>query len=151
MVHEILPPQTWRLRASSPGDVGRRQQHRGHSYNYSNNDLRNVINIGRDARSVIISKRQEREDMEAYSPTSNYRIPDDYLSPPWKCLHTNADSQGTSHDQRRAKAASAAERFNRALHDRCRWHPKGMHSTFECRALRKALSAPLAPNASPQA
>ena len=26
VVHEILPLQTWRLRASSPGDVGRRKQ-----------------------------------------------------------------------------------------------------------------------------
>ena len=29
MVHEILPPQTWRLWASPKGDVGRRQHERG--------------------------------------------------------------------------------------------------------------------------
>jgi hypothetical protein len=34
-----------------------------------------MINIGRDARNVIISRRKEREEIEAYSPSSNYRIP----------------------------------------------------------------------------
>jgi len=38
-----------------------------------------VINIGRDARNVIISRRKEREEIEAYSPSSNYRIPEDHL------------------------------------------------------------------------
>ena len=54
----------------------RHQEHSGDSYDYSNSDLRNIINIGWDARSVIISERQEREEMEAYSPTSNYYISD---------------------------------------------------------------------------
>ena len=36
------------------------------SYDYSNHDLRNIINIGRDASNVIISKRQKREKAEAY-------------------------------------------------------------------------------------
>ena len=49
----------------------------GESHDYSNNDLRNVINIGRDARTVIISKCQEREEAEAYYPSSNYCIIDD--------------------------------------------------------------------------
>jgi hypothetical protein len=34
-----------------------------------------VINIGSDARNIIISRRKEREEVEAYSPSSNYRIP----------------------------------------------------------------------------
>ena len=42
---------------------------------YSNSDLRNVINIGRDARNAIISRRKELEEIDAYSPSSNYRIP----------------------------------------------------------------------------
>ena len=32
------------------------------SFDYSNVDLRNVINIGCDARNVILSKRHEREE-----------------------------------------------------------------------------------------
>ena len=50
------------------------QEQQGDNYDYSNNDLRNVINIGRDARNVIISRRKEREEIEAYNPSSNYRI-----------------------------------------------------------------------------
>ena len=51
------------------------QEQQGDNYDYSNCDLRNVINIGHDARNVIISRRKEREEVEAYSPSSNYRIP----------------------------------------------------------------------------
>ena len=52
------------------------------SYDYYNRNLRNVINIGHDACNIIISKRREREEIEAYSPISNYRIPKDYLEQP---------------------------------------------------------------------
>ena len=51
------------------------QEQQGDNYDYSNCDLRNVINVGRDARNVIISRKKEREEVEAYSPSSNYRIP----------------------------------------------------------------------------
>ena len=51
------------------GVTERHQKHRGDSYDYSNSDLHSVINIGRDARNVIISKRQEREETEAYIHT----------------------------------------------------------------------------------
>ena len=51
------------------------QEQQGDNYDYSNCDLRSVINVGRDARNVIISRRKEREEVEAYSPSSNYRIP----------------------------------------------------------------------------
>ena len=51
-----------------------RQEQQGDTYDYSNSDLHNVINIGRDARNVIISRKKESEEMEAYSPSSNYRI-----------------------------------------------------------------------------
>ena len=42
-----------------------RRQQLGDSFNYSNSDLRNIINIGRDARTVIINRRKEREEAEA--------------------------------------------------------------------------------------
>ena len=51
------------------------QEQQGDNYDYSNSDLRNVINIGRDARNFIISRRKECEEIEAYNPSSNYRIP----------------------------------------------------------------------------
>ena len=53
-------------------------QQLGDSFDYSNNYLHNVINIGRNAKIVIINKREDHEEVEAYSPTSNYRIPHDY-------------------------------------------------------------------------
>ena len=53
-----------------------RRQQLGNSFDYSNSDLRNDINIGCDTRTVIINRRKEREEAEAYSPTSNYRLPD---------------------------------------------------------------------------
>ena len=51
------------------------QEQQGNNYDYSNCDLRSVINVGCDARNIIISRRKEREEVEAYSPSSNYRIP----------------------------------------------------------------------------
>ena len=70
----------------------RRQERQGDNYDYSNSDLHNVINIGRDARNVIISRRQEHEEIQAYSPSSNYRIPEDHPGSSKKCKHMNADS-----------------------------------------------------------
>ena len=48
------------------------QEQQGDNYDYSNCDLRNVINVGRDARNIIISSWMEREEVEAYNPSSNY-------------------------------------------------------------------------------
>ena len=42
---------------------------------YSNCDLHNVINIGRNAKIVIINKREDHGEVQSYSSTSNYRIP----------------------------------------------------------------------------
>ena len=53
-------------------------QQLGDSFDYSNSDLHNVINIGRNAKTVVTNKREDHEEVEAYSPTSNYRIPDIY-------------------------------------------------------------------------
>ena len=54
------------------------QQQLGNSFNHSNNDLHNVINVGHNARTVIINKREDNEEVKAYSPISNYQIPDIY-------------------------------------------------------------------------
>lgn len=104
-----------------------------------------MINIGCDACNVIISRKQERERVEAYNPTSNYRILDDYLRSR-KCQHLH-DERGEQQEKaayrevQRKKAALAQERFNQTLHEQCKWHPKSNHSTYECRALCKALGA----------
>ena len=50
-------------------------QQLGDSFDYSYSDLHNVINIGRNGKTIIINKREDHEEVEAYSPTSNYRIP----------------------------------------------------------------------------
>ena len=44
------------------------QEQQGDNYDYSNCDLSSVINVGRDARNIIISRRKEQEEVEAYSP-----------------------------------------------------------------------------------
>ena len=82
----------------------------GNSFDYSNSDLRNVINIGRDARTVIISRRKERQEEEAYSPTSNYCISDEYEWAPRKRRHMSPDPP-SPRGQQRDKALQAQERF----------------------------------------
>ena len=53
-------------------------QQLGDSFDYSNSDLHNVINIGRNAKTIVINKWEDHEEVEAYSPISNYRITDIY-------------------------------------------------------------------------
>jgi len=130
----------------------RYQDEAGESYDYSNNDLCNVLNIDRDAHTVIISKRQEREEAEAYSPSSNYRITEDYSRPArkWpniKTHHSEAGPSTTAPQKNYGKrAALVQERFEQALHKHSQWHPSGGHSAFECRNLRRALGATLVIN-----
>jgi len=54
--------------------ANRQQEQQGNNYDYSNSNLRNVINIVHEARNVIISRKNEHEEIEAYIPSSNYRI-----------------------------------------------------------------------------
>ena len=111
------------------------QQQLGNSFDHSNNDLHNVINVGHNARTVIINKREDHEEVEAYSPTSNYRIPDIYgynlrkrrrdkIAPPSQPKNSMTDST------------------HQKIHSKCFLHPKGKHSSFQCSTLRKALGAP---------
>ena len=110
-------------------------QQLGDSFDYSNSDLHNVINIGRNAKIVVINKREDHEEVEAYSPTSNYRIPDVYGYNPRK--------------RRRDKVAppsqpkqSTVDSTQQKIHSKCFQHPKGKHSSFQCSTLRKASGAP---------
>jgi hypothetical protein len=115
--------------------VEQHQQGQGNLYDFSTSDLRTIINVGRDAHNVIIATQQERDEVEAYSPT-NYHIPLDYLGTTRKCK-PEVGEQPT----RRKKTLSSKERFEEALHKLCPWHPKSKHSTFECQTLRRALGA----------
>ena len=60
-------------------------------------DLRNVINIGRDAHNVIISRKKKREEIEAYNPSSNHRIPPHISGSFKKRKQASTPSQGKSH------------------------------------------------------
>ena len=120
----------------------------GESHDYSNNDLHNIINIGRDAHTVIISKHQECKEAEAYCPSSNSHIIDDHSKPARKRPNIRAHdsevgvSRPTPPLQQGRRAALIQERFERSHHNHCPWHPSGKHSTYECRNLRHALGAP---------
>jgi hypothetical protein len=65
---------------NNPKTVLKAEHHQqlGDSFDYSNNDLHNVINIGHNTKTVIINKGEDHEEVKAYSLTSNYRIPDNY-------------------------------------------------------------------------
>ena len=118
-----------------------RHQQTSDSFNYSNTDLRNIINIGHDARTIIISRKKEREEAEAYSPTSNYKLPDNYDWNPRKRCHVSPASQ-TSKKQQKRNAETAQEKVLCKLHTQCFLHKKSKHSSFQCATLRKALGAP---------
>ena len=122
-----------------------RQQQIGDAFDYSSSDLRNVINIGRDSRTVIISRRKERQEAEVYSPTSNYRIPDEYDQAPRKCRHVNSLTS-PSHIQAQNYSKTARDSTYHKLHGQCPLHPKAKHSTFQCKTLHKALGAPSSPD-----
>jgi hypothetical protein len=108
----------------------------GNLHDSSMGDLHAIINAGRDARNVIISRQLECEEVEAYNPT-HYQLPLDYLETTRK-RNPEARKQST----RRKRTLSLKERFEEALHRQCPWHPKSKHSAFECQTLRTALGGP---------
>ena len=133
-VTESRSPSTWtttRRRFS-------RQHHQqlDDSFDYSNSDLHSVINIGRNVKIVIINKGEEHEDVKAYSPTSNYRLPDNYGYNSRKRRNEKAIPPPQPTKQ------SKIDSTHQKLHSRCFLHPKGKHSSFQCIILRKALRAP---------
>ena len=91
------------------------QEQQGNNYDYSNSDLRNLINIGRDARNVIISRKKEREEIEAYRHSSNYRISAHISRPFKKRKHASTDPQGKSHGQHHAEALIGGDKINKTL------------------------------------
>jgi hypothetical protein len=119
------------------------QEQQGDNYDYSNCNLRNVINIGRDARNVIISRRKEREEVESYSPSSNYRIPPKASASFKKYKPVSNRPQSKPCTPHHGKTSLGGARINKTLLRKCFIHPKSSHTIFECDSLRKALGAPL--------
>ena len=122
---------------NNPKMILRTEHHQqlGDSFDYSNSDLHNVINIGRNAKIVIINKKEDHEEVEAYSPTSNYRIPNiyGYNSRKWRRNKAAPPSQPKQ---------STIDSTHQKIHSKCFLHPKGKHSNFQCNILHKALGAP---------
>ena len=139
--------------------ANRRQEQQGDNYDYSNSDLRNVINIVRDACNVIISREKEHEEIEAYSPSSNCRIAA-HASASFK-KHKPASThpqgrpasthpQGKPRTQHHRETSLGGDKINKSLLRKCFMHSKSSHTIFECNSLRKALGAPLVNEALPQ-
>ena len=120
-----------------------RQEQQCDNYDYSNSDLRNVINIGHDACNVIISRKKEHEEIEAYSPSSNYRIPAHASAYFKKCKRASTFPQGKPRTQHHGETSLGSDKINKTLLHKCFMHPKSSHMIFECNSLRKALGAPL--------
>ena len=119
--------------------ANRQQEQQGDNYDYSNSDLRNVINIGRDTRNVTISRRKEREEIEAYNPSSNYRIPAHASASFKKCKPASTLPQGKPRTKHHGETSLGGDRINKTLLHKCFMHPKSSHMIFECNSLRKAL------------
>jgi hypothetical protein len=109
-----------------------------------------MINIGRDARNVIISRRKEREEVEAYRPSSNYGIPPKAPASFKKYKPVNTRPQGKPRTPHHGKTSLGGARVNKTLQRKCFIHPKSSHTIFECDSLRKALGVPLLKETLPQ-
>ena len=102
-----------------------------------------MINIGRDARNVIISRKKEREEIEAYNPSSNYSVPTNTPASFKKHKPTSAHPQGKLRTQPHGETSLGGDRINKTLIRKCFVHPKSSHTIFECNSLRKDLRVPL--------
>ena len=102
-----------------------------------------MINVSRDACNVTISRRKEREEVEAYSPSSNCRIPPKAPASFKKYKPVNSHPQGKPHTPHHGETSLGRARVNETLQRKCFIHPKSSHTIFECDSLRKALGAPL--------
>ena len=102
-----------------------------------------MINIGRVARNVIISRKKEREEIEAYNPSSNYRMPPLASASFKKRKPASTHLQGKTRTQHHGETSLGGDKINKMLLRKCFMHPKSSHTIFECNSLRKALGAPL--------
>ena len=123
--------------------VNHRQELQSNNYDYSNSDLCNMINIVRDACNVIISRKNKCEEIEAYNPSSNYRIPAHISGSFKKRNHASTAPQGKPRGQHHAEVPTGGDKINKMLQRKFFMDPKSSHTVFDCNTLRKALGAPL--------
>ena len=102
-----------------------------------------MINIGRDAHNVIISRKKEREEIVAYIPSSNYCIPVHVSGSFKKRKQASTLPQGKLRTQHHGETFLGGDKINKTLLRNFFMHPKSSHTVFECNTLRKALGAPL--------
>ena len=101
-----------------------------------------MINIGREAHNVIISRKKKREEIETYSPSSNYRIPAHIFGSFKNRKMASTLPQGKPRDQHWGEAPLGGDKINKTLLRKCFMHPKSSHTVFECNTLREALGSP---------
>jgi hypothetical protein len=99
---------------------------------------------------MIISTKKEREEIEAYNPSSNYRIPTHASASFKKHKPASTLPQGKPHSQHHEETSLGGDMINKTLLRKCFMHPKSYHTVFECNTLRKALRAPLVKETSPK-
>src|SRR6185503_12174993 len=92
----------------------------------------------------IIARRKEREEVEAYNPSSNYRIPPKASASFKKHKPATISSrpQGKPRTPHQGESSQGGNRINKVLLRKCFIHPKSSHMIFQCDSLRKALGAP---------
>ena len=121
------------------------QEQQDDNYDYSNCDFHSVINVGRDARNIIISRRKEQGEVEAYNPSSNYRIPPKAFASfkKHKPATISTHPQGKPCTSHQGESSQGENMINKVLLHKCFIHPKSSHMIFRCDLLRKALGAAL--------
>ena len=104
-----------------------------------------MINVGRDVHNIIISRRKEREEVVAYSPSSNYRIPPKAFASfkKHKPATISTHPQGKPCTSHQGESSQGENMINKVLLHKCFIHPKSSHMIFQCDSLHKALGAPL--------
>ena len=99
-----------------------------------------MINVGRDARNVIISRRKEREEVEAYSPSSNYRIPPKAPASFKKYKPVNSRPQGKPRTPHQGETSLGEARVNKTLQRKCFIPPEELSHNLR---VRLTLQGPL--------
>ena len=104
-----------------------------------------MINGGHDVRNVIISRRKEHEEVEAYNPSSNYQIPPKASASfkKHKTVTISTRPQGKPRTPHQGESSQDRNRINKAVLRKYFIHPKSSHMIFQCDSHRKALGAPL--------
>jgi len=83
-------------------------------------------------------EKKECEEIEAYNPSSNYRIPANASASFKKHKPASTRPQGKPRTQHHGETSLGGDRINKTLLCKCFMHPMSSHTIFECDSLRKA-------------